>query len=87
MSKKQFADNNKRISKIKAKMEEHAKPIIVFAYFNTQAECRVALGTSNAEINKSIKRKGTTRGFRVIKGYNIDKAISLMMQLNELADK
>jgi hypothetical protein len=83
--KKVFKDNTKRAEKIQKTMtEKFAKPIIAFGYFNTQAEARQALGVSNVEINKSIKRKGATRGFRIVKGTNIKKALTLLTQLNEL---
>jgi hypothetical protein len=85
MANKKFADNTKRSARIKKTMvEQYAKPIIAFAFFNTQAEAREALGATNAMINKGIKRSGTTRGFRVIKGANISKALRLLSELNDL---
>ena len=86
MSKK-FTDNNKRKERIQRKMvAEHGKPIIVFGYFSSQAEACEKLQCTNAMLNKGIKRNGTTRGMNVIKGYSIDKALTLLIQLHELAN-
>lgn len=82
---KKFTDNNKRSQKIKDKMTaNYARPIVVFGYFTSQADACEALRCTNAMLNKGIKRNGTTRGMRVIKGGNISKAVTLLTQLHDL---
>ena len=85
MAKKVFKNNAKRSEKIKTKMTaDYARPVVVFGYFTSQADACEALKCNNSMLNKGIKRQGTTRGMRVIKGYNVDKAIALLVQLHDL---
>lgn len=85
MAKKAFKDNKQRSQKIKDKMTaNYARPIVVFGYFTSQSDACEALKCSPAMLNKGIRRNGTTRGMRVIKGINISKAVTLLTQLHDL---
>ena len=85
---KKFTDNEKRSSRIQAKMEaDYGKPIIFYGYYATQAQACKLLKCTPAEINKAIKRNGEVHGLKVLKGDMVDIALSKFIQLTDIKNQ
>ena len=81
--KKNFTNPEERGLKIKKKMtQKSGKPIIAVGYFNSMSELKASLGVSNPEILKANQRKGTVRGFSIIR-EDIAKALTLITELKQ----
>lgn len=76
-------NNEERINKIKTKMEQYGKPVIVYGYYATQAEACKKLGCSPAELNKASSRNGSVHGLKVIKGDGVSTALTTLSQLKD----
>ena len=82
LKRKAVRRDTERFEKIKKKMrEDYARPLFVYRLFEAQSDAKYFLSNTNAEINKSINRGGTTKGFHIIK----DPA--LMNEVRALAKK
>ncbi len=82
-TKKNFTNPIERGLKIKEKMTKKlGKPIIAIGYFNSMSELKEAIGASNPEILKANQRKGTVRGFSIIKD-DVSKALTLITELKQ----
>ncbi len=81
--KKNFTNPEERGLKIKTTMKEKlGKPIIAIGYFNSMSELKESLGVSNPEILKANKRKGTVKGFFIIKD-EVSKALTKWNELKQ----
>ena len=81
--KKNFTNPEERGLKIKKKMtQKSGKPVIAIGYFNSMSELKASLGVSNPEILKANKRKGTVKGFFIIKD-EVSKALTKWNELKQ----
>ena len=77
--KNNIPNNAERIEKIREKMKaNYGKPIIVYGYFNSQAEACDKLGVSPAELNKAMRRNGQVHGLKVVKGEGVSTALTMI---------
>jgi hypothetical protein len=82
-TKKNFSNPEERGLKIRTKMKEKlGKPIIAIGYFNSISELKQVIGASNPEILKANERKGTVKGFFIIK-EDVSKALTKVTELKQ----
>ena len=82
-TKKNFTNPEERGLKIKTTMKEKlGKPIIAIGYFNSMSELKEAIGASNPEILKANQRRGTVKGFFIIK-EDVSKALTKWNELKQ----
>jgi len=81
MKKKVVRKDTVRFEKIRKKMrEEYAIPLFAYRLFEAQSDAKHFLGNTNAEINKSVKRGGTTKGFYIIKDPALINEVRAMVK-------